>query len=598
VSASTSATFSEAAPRKAHTIRRLAREARSEWRGLMWLVLLSLLATPLALLTPLPLAIAIDSGLGSQPLPGFVEGLIPNGMVGSDGAVIAAAAALVVIVALLTQAQRVGAGVLTAYTGERLLMKFRGRLFAHAQRLSLTYHDTRGSADTTYRVQQDANALQYMSVYGLAPLVTAVFLMLGMLFVAARIDWQLSLIALVITPALLVLIRIYRERLRTRWHEAKHLESESLAVVHETMTNLRVVKAFGQETREHDRYVERAQKNVSAHVGVALMQGGFELMIGTVFALGTAAVLVIGFTHVQQGTLTLGSLVLVLGYLTLLYDPLRTIAGSLVTLQSAHASAERVFAVLDETPDVVESIDARPLLRARGTVEFENVSFSYDARRQALEDVSFALPAGSSLGIAGPTGAGKTTLLNLLTRFYDPTSGRILLDGIDIRDFRLADLRAQFAIVLQEPVLFSTTIGENIAYGRRAASELDVVAAAKAAYVHEFVRRLPDGYDTIVGERGMTLSGGERQRISLARAFLKDAPILLLDEPTSAVDVASEAKIMDAMYALMRGRTTLMIAHRLSTLEACDAVVEIVDGGVESQSTWGRRASVAASTHA
>ncbi len=591
----TAGAASNSAVPKAPIMRRLAREARSEWRGLLGLVFLSLLATPLALLTPLPVKIAIDSGLGSQPLPGFVDFLVPNALVGTAGRMIIVAAVLVVIVALLTQVQRVAAGVLTAYTGERLLMKFRGRLFAHAQRLSLTYHDTRGSADTTYRVQQDANALQYISVYGLAPLVTAAFLLLGMFYVVARIDWQLSLVALVITPALLVLIRVYRERLRVRWHEAKQLESASLSVVHETMTNLRVVKAFGQERREHDRYHDRATKNVAAHVRVALMQGAFELMIGTVFAVGTASVLFLGFLHVQDGTLTLGSLLLVLGYLALLYDPLRTLAGSIVTLQSARASAERVFSVLDEAPDVFEPPNARPLRRARGAVAFEHVSFRYDERRQALEDVSFEIPAGASLGIAGPTGAGKTTLLNLLTRFYDPASGRILLDGRDVRTYRLTDLRNQFAIVLQEPVLFSSTIGENIAYGRPDASELEVVAAAKAAHVHEFARRLPEGYDTIVGERGMTLSGGERQRISLARAFLKDAPILLLDEPTSAVDIASEARIMDAMYELMRGRTTLMIAHRLSTLDACDAIVEIVDGRVANDSIARLTARVAGS---
>ena len=565
-------------------LRRLAGDARSEWRGLVGLTVLSLLATPLALLTPVPVKIAIDSGLGSEPLPGFLDRIVPDAVASSDTAILVVAAALVVVFALFSQAQQVASGVVSAYTGERLLMQFRGKLFAHAQRLSLSYHDTTGTADTTYRVQSDARALQYICVYGLAPLVTAGFLLVGMFVVASRIDWQLAVVALVITPVLLVLIRLYRERLRVRWHEAKQLESDSLSVVQETMTSLRVVKAFGQENREQDRFGERAAKNVGAHVGVALMQGAFELMIGTVFALGTAAVLLIGFMHVREGTLTLGSLVLVLGYLTLLYDPLRTLAGSIVTLQSSRASAERVYAVIDEAPDAAEAPNARPLRRARGAISFAHVSFRYDERRRALDDVSFDVAAGASLGIAGPTGSGKTTILNLLTRFYDPSSGRIVLDGLDLREYRVADLRAQFAIVLQEPVLFSTTVAENIAYGRPGATDLEILAAAKAAHVHEFVRRLPDGYDTRVGERGMTFSGGERQRISIARAFLRDAPILLLDEPTSAVDLASEQKIMDAMAALMRGRTTLMIAHRLSTLDTCDEVVEIVDGRVATPS--------------
>jgi ATP-binding cassette, subfamily B, bacterial len=567
-------------PGKARLVRRLAAEARPQWRVLVALVLLSLVATPLGLLMPVPIKIAIDSVLGSEPLPGFVDALVPDRIAGSETALIILAASLVVLVALLTQLQKVAASILGTYAGERLLMTFRARLFGHAQRLSLTYHDTRGSADTTYRVQHDANALQYISVYGLAPLVTAGFMLVGMFYVTARIDWQLALIALVITPVLLVLIHAYRGRLRARWHEAKALESSSLSVVQETMTSLRVVKAFGQEGREHDRYVDRARENISARVRVAFLQGTFELLIGVVFGAGTAAVLYIGVMHVQSGALTLGSLVLVLTYLTLLYEPLRTLSGSIVTLQASLAGAERVFAVLDETPDVVESPHARPLARARGAVAFERVCFEYDNRRRVLDDVSFEIAAGTSLGIAGPTGSGKTTIINLLTRFYDPTSGRILLDGLDLRDYRLADVRNQFAIVLQEPVLFSTTIAENIAYGRPGAGELEILAAARAAHVHDFVTRLPDGYRTIVGERGMTFSGGERQRISLARAFLKDAPILLLDEPTSSVDVTSEAAIMDAMFELMRGRTTLMIAHRLSTLETCDAVMEIVDGRV------------------
>jgi ATP-binding cassette subfamily B protein len=275
-----------------------------------------------------------------------------------------------------------------------------------------------------------------------------------------------------------------------------------------------------------------------------------------------ALVVYIGVRHVSAGILTLGQLLMLAGYLSQLYSPLRTISRRVSSVQSHFASAERALALLDQPTDVVDRPDARPLRRAEGFVEFDNVSFAYDPAHPVLHDVSFDLAAGSRIAITGATGAGKTTLLSLLTRFYDPTAGAIMLDGVDLRDYRLADLRAQFAIVLQHPVLFSTSIAENIAYSRPDASATEIEAAAKAANAHDFIMALPDGYAAQVGERGMKLSGGERQRIALARAFLKNAPILILDEPTSSVDVKTEAVILEALERLMEGRTVFLISHR------------------------------------
>jgi len=309
-----------------------------------------------------------------------------------------------------------------------------------------------------------------------------------------------------------------------------------------------------------------------------MIEGGFDVLVGLTIAAGTAGALVIGVVHVQSGTLTLGELLIVMAYLVQLYGPLQTMTKTMADLQASLAGAERAFALLDQTPDVTERPNARALARATGAMAFLDVSFSYGEAREILRDISFEVDPGTRVGIMGATGAGKTTLMSLLTRFYDPTTGRILLDGVDLRDYRVADLRRQFAIVLQEPVLFSTSIAENIAYARPGADEREIVAAAKQANAHGFIMGLPDGYDTEVGERGMRLSGGERQRISLARAYLTDAPILILDEPTSAIDTDTEAMIFEAMERLMRGRTTFIITHRPSALRYCDRVLVVERG--------------------
>ncbi len=563
---------------KAHTYRRVAREGRPFWPHLGALFALSALGSCLTLLVPVPLKIAVDSVLGSQPVPALLDALLPVSFTASDSALLLATAVLFMGITFLVQMQEVAVLVLSTYTGQKLLLGFRSKLFRHVQRLSLAYHDLRGTTDATYRIQWDAPALQHIAVDGLIPLVTAGMTVIGMIVVTFAIDWQLALVALTVTPILIGLLRFYGARLRRQWHEAKTLESSSFSVVDEALGALRVVKAFGREEAEGDRFVGRSAEGVAAQIRLSLTEARLTNLVGITMGLGTSLVLYIGVRRVQSGALTLGDLLLVMTYLTQLYEPLRTIAKKVGDLQASVASAERVFAVLDEKPDLVERPNARHVARSRGEVEFRHVSFAYDGARDALHDVSLKVGAGRSVGIAGATGAGKTTLISLLTRFYDPASGEILLDGVDLRDYRLDDLRNQFAIVLQEPVLFSSTVGENIAYARPEADRSDVVAAAKAANAHDFVTALPHGYGTTVGERGVRLSGGERQRISLARAFLKDAPILILDEPTSSVDVTTEALILEAMSRLMEGRTTLMIAHRLTTLEGCDLRVELSGG--------------------
>jgi ATP-binding cassette, subfamily B, bacterial len=542
---------------------------------------LSLISTPIALLTPLPLKIVVDSVLGDKPLPGFMQYVVPGFMTDSKGMILILTVVLVMIVALISQLRGISSLILETYTGEKLVMDFRARLFRHAQRLSLSYHDWRGSADSIYRIQYDALAVQWITTQGIIPVVTSIVTLVSMIYITALIDVQLALVALAVSPLLFLILRTYGQRLRSGWRGQKKLESSSLSVVQETLGGIRVVKAFGQEDREKERFTGKASETLRARIRLSFHEGGLGLMVGLVIAAGEAAVIFIGVRNVQAGTLTLGDLLLVMGYLSQLYRPLQSISKKVGDLQGSLASAERTFALLDQTPEVIEKPNAMPLSRARGALSFQNVSFAYDGENNpVLQDVSFEVGPGTRVGIAGATGAGKTTLVSLLTRFYDPTSGQITLDGVDLRDYKIADLRKQFAIVLQEPVLFSTSIAENIAYANPDATYEEIVAAARAANAHEFTTNLPEGYDTQVGERGMRLSGGERQRISLARAFLKDAPILILDEPTSSVDENTEAVIMEAMTQLMLGRTTFMIAHRLSTLEQCDVRLKIEQGRV------------------
>ncbi len=558
--------------------RRLLRQARPYWGHIAGILLLNLLATPLSLLKPIPLKIAVDSVVGSKPLPRFLAPLLPDVLTRSALLVLGVAAGLQVLATLLSQLQALATYWLRTQTGQKLTLNFRTQLFRHLQRLSLSFHDSRGTADSIYRIQDDAPSIKWITIDGILPLISETVMLLAMIYVTARIDWQLALVALAISPFLFLYARIYDQRVGARYKGVKELESSALHVVQEVLSAVRVVKAFGREDTEQERFVRHSGEGLRARVRLAFAEGAFGLIVNLTIAVGTALVLFVGIRNVQSGRLTLGELLMVIAYLAQLYGPLETISQQAASLQAYLASAQRTFEVLDEVPEVAERPNARALKRAAGAIEFRDISFAYNGRSPVLRDVSFAVPAGTRVGIAGRTGAGKTTLVGLLIRFYDPTSGEILLDGVDLREYRLADLRSQFALVLQEPVLFSTSIAENIAYARPGATEREIVEAAKAANAHDFIVRLPEGYQTQVGDRGMMVSGGERQRISLARAFLKDASILILDEPTSAVDVKTEAAIIEAMERLMRGRTTFLISHRLSALKNCDMLLKIEHG--------------------
>ncbi|HSB74350.1 MAG TPA: ABC transporter ATP-binding protein [Terriglobales bacterium] len=555
---------------------RILRQSRRCWPHLAGIAALSLLSMPLTLLYPLPLKIAVDSVLGQQPLPNFLVHFLPPMRPGPVA--IGFAVALLLVIALLANLQALASWYLQTYTGEKLVWDFRAQLLNHVQRLPLAFHDRYGPTDSVYRIQHDAPSIQYVAIQGIVPLVTAGFTLVGMVYVCARIDLQLALISLAISPVLFALSLACSRLVRRRSQEIKELDSTALSVIQEVLGSIRVVKAFGQENREQGRFVRHSSKRMSGQVQLSVMQAVFNVLVGLTIAAGTAAALYIGVKHVRAGLLSVGSLLMVMAYIAQMYTPLQLLSTKTTDLQTWLTSLERAFLLFDQAPEIAESPRALALPRAQGGFEFRDVSFTYDESGRGLHHVSFQVPAGARVGIVGATGAGKSTLLNLLMRFYDPIAGQVLLDGVDIRDYRIADLRRQFGVVLQEPVLFGASLAENIAYGKPDASDAEIEAAARAASAHDFITRLPEAYETSAGERGARLSGGERQRISLARAFLRDSPILILDEPTSSVDLQTEATIMQATEALMAGRTTFMIAHRLHTLKSCDMILVLQRG--------------------
>jgi ATP-binding cassette subfamily B protein len=555
---------------------RVLSHSRGCWPHLAGITALSLLSLPLTLLYPLPLKIAVDNVLGKQPLPDSLRTFLPGAP--SRTVELEFALATLVGIAVLLNVQSLVSWWLQTYTGEKLVWDLRAKLLDHVQRLPLYFHDRYGATDSVYRIQHDTPALQYVTIQGLIPLFTAFLTLSGMIYVTARIDLELAGVALTITPVLFVLSYSCGRLVRRRSEEIKQLDSSAMSIIQEVIGSIRLIKAFGQENHEHERFVRRSSDRMSQQVKLSMRQAIYNALVGMTIAAGTAAVLGIGVRHVQAGLLSVGSLLLVMAYIAQMYQPLQLLSTKITDLQNWSVSLEHALVLLDQTPEIAESPRALPVVRARGEFEFRNVSFAYDETGRGLRDLSFHIPAGARVGIVGSTGAGKTTLLNLLMRFYDAAAGGVFLDGIELREYRIADLRRQFAVVLQDPVLFGASIADNIAYGKRDATDEEVVAAARAASSHEFISALPRGYQTETGERGARLSGGERQRISLARAFLRDSPILILDEPTSSVDVRTEQDILQAIESLMKGRTTFMIAHRLNTLKSCDLILFLEHG--------------------
>ncbi|MDB6034472.1 MAG: Xenobiotic-transporting ATPase [Verrucomicrobiales bacterium] len=551
-----------------------------------------------SLLKPWPLALIVDHVIGSKPQPSWLRHLAPG-----ENKV-----ALLTTLAIFTLALHFGQGALSAAQnflsikiGLQGLRRVRNAVFCSLQRLSLRFHQKSQTGDLIYRASWDTYSFQTLFQQGLISLLTALLSLVLMLAIMWKLNHSLALVATGLVPLLLFSIKVFGKRMRDRGVAAQQADSQVLSLVEQNISAHQLIQSYTREQMEEETFLKQTEVAQTKR----LSQHGWELLywlgISVVFAVGTAAILWLGSRQVMEGKLTIGELLVFVAYLAQLYDPLNQLSHVGATVSTAGAGTQRVFEILDSCENVKEVPNARPLLSNRanlgnpasgveapaprpvileGNLEFNSVSFGYEPNKPVLREVTFSVRSGESLAIIGPSGSGKTTLLNLVPRFFDVTSGSVRLEGVDVRELRVKDLRASIALVLQEPVLVPGTVAENIAFARPDASQEQITAAAHSANAHDFVLKLPQGYNTPIGEGAAMLSLGERQRLNLARAFLKDAPILLLDEPTSALDDENENLVMASLTRLMKGRTTLIVAHRLTTIENVHRVLVLQDGRV------------------
>jgi ATP-binding cassette subfamily B protein/subfamily B ATP-binding cassette protein MsbA len=534
----------------------------------------------LELLKPWPLKVVIDNVLGGRPLDWpWLGGLDRTELLAF------ACASLVAVYGLLG-ALGVTSNYATIGIGQRMVNDFRSELYAHLQRLSLAFHSQRSVGDLLYRLTADTFAIQTLTMNGFFPILTSVVLLVGMVVVMVQLDWVLTAIALGVVPLLFLAIAAMTRRITGLAMEARVKESALWAVAQRTMGAIRVIQAFTTEEDEHRRFVRTSSESLAANLRLYTFQTVYTSLVNVLIAGGTAAVLWFGAMHVMSGELTVGEVLVFTSYLASLYAPINSLTQTYGLIQGARAGAERVFEILETAPDLRDGPRTLGPGEVRGAVTFEGVRFGYDPSRLVLQGVDFHARAGELIAVVGATGAGKTTLVSLVPRFYDPSAGRVLLDGIDVRDFTLRSLRRQVAMVLQPALVFPTTVRENVAYGRPDATPAQIREAVRLAQLDDFLARLPEGLETVVGESGATLSAGEQLRITIARAILRDAPLLILDEPTSALDADTEARVMQGLERLTAGRTTFVIAHRLSTVRRADVVLVLDDGRIIEQGTF------------
>jgi len=556
------------------------------YRGWLAIVFAAMVVeTAMSLAGPWPIKVIIDNVVGSHPLPHWLSWLwdLP---VAKDkmGLALLAGLATVLIAAIGSAADYID-NYYTESVGQWVAHDLRVRVYDHLHRLSLTFYDHQQTGPLLSTITSDVATVQNFAssaTLGILVDLLTIVMMLGLMF---WLEWDFALIAIGVTPFLLLFVMRFKKSVKSVTHEVRKRQSDIVAVVQQGLESVRVVKAFARQDLEQGRMGDASRAQVDAALKARRVKSLLSPVVSIVIALCTAIVIWRGADRILAGAMTVGALTVFLAYLTKFFKPVQDLAKMTNSIAQAAVGLERIRKILDTDVVIPERIDAKPLPSCRGEITFENVAFGYDPEAPVLKDVSFKITPGQLVGIVGTTGGGKSTVVSLIPRFYDPIGGRVLIDGVDLKELQLASLRSKIGYVLQDTVLFHGTVRENIGYGRPNASEEEIVAAAKLANAHDFITAMPHGYDTMVGDRGLTLSGGQRQRIGIARAVIRDTPILILDEPTAALDTESERLVIEGLERLMKGRTVITIAHRLSTIRDAHKIIVLKDGVVHEQGT-------------
>lgn len=553
---------------------------RPHWKSLAAALLAVLIEGIADILDPWPIKLVLDYVIGSKQLPAWAARLVNMDFGQSRPAILSFAAMAVVMIALVGAIAAYTEKYLTTKVGQEVMCDLRHALYHHIQRLSLSFYDRAKVGDLISRVTADVDAIQDFVASALLGIFVSVFTLAGMIVLMFYLNWRFTLIALLVAPILF--LEVYSLTRRTKWaaRALRKKESEVVSVVAESLSSIRVVKAFAREEYEDQRLDRQSRASMEMALQARRVKARLSPVVDVIVAVGTAIVLWYGARLVMADQLSAGALVVFLLYLGKMYKPMRDLSKMTDTISKAMVGAERIKELIQMEPEVRDLPNARPAPQFQGAIEFERVTFGYAPERPVLKDVSLKIAPGRFVALVGPTGSGKTTLASLIPRFYEPQSGRVKVDGVDVRRFTVKSLRQQISFVLQETLLFRAPVWQNIAYGKPEATREEIIRAARLANAHEFIEGMPEGYDTLLGERGVTLSGGQRQRLAIARAIIRDSPILILDEPSSELDAASEEQVFDALGRLMKNKTAIVIAHRLATIRKADMIFVLQNGAI------------------